>query len=336
MSESDPLSSPSNFRLGLFVIAGVVLIVGGLLVLGAKSLFERSIVAQTILTESVNGLDVGAAVKYRGVTIGKISKIDIAGRQYDMHPDSSTSDRAGGAIVVEMALQLKAFPNMDTAQIDKMIRRMSEDGLRARITTTGISGQAYLELDVLDPKVYPPPQIGFAPQGLYIPSAPSAIGQALDAVERLAIDMQKTNLPQVIAHYDQLATRATAAIDGVNDVVQVNRPALKAAMADLPEITRRLRSTSARADEVLNDKRIDKLLASLPATGESASAAVSDLRALVQEARALLADDKDDLHSILEDLRRAAADAAVITDDAKQNPARVLFGQPPPHSKVGQ
>jgi ABC-type transporter Mla subunit MlaD len=332
MSESDPMTSPSYFRLGLFTLVGATLIVGGLLVLGAKSVFERGIKAQTILTESVNGLDVGSAVKYRGVTIGKVSQIEIAGRKYGLSPASNDA----GDIVVEMSLEPHAFPHMNPDQVDKLVRRLDDQGLRARMATTGISGQAYVELDMLDPKEYPPPQLGFIPPGVYIPSAPSTMGEVVDAIERIANDMRNTNLAQVLGHYDQLVTRATVAIDGVNDVLQSNRPAVNAAVADLPEITRRLRNVSGRADQVLNDPRLDKVLASLPAAGDNASAAAAEFGRLVEEARSTLADDRDDLHSIMEDLRRAADDAAILTDDARQNPARVLFGKPPPPPKAGK
>jgi len=336
MSDSNLPSSPRYFKLGLFVIVGALLLVCGVLVLGGASIFERSIKAQTILTESVNGLDVGAAVKYRGVTIGKVSEIDVAGAKYDLDADEGNAATAGGAIVVEMLIQSKGFPGKTNAQIETLLRRLADEGLRARVTTAGFSGQAFLEFNFLDPKAYPPPQIAFKPTELYIPSAPSEMNQALEAVEHIAIDLQKANLPQLVTHYDQLATRATAAVDGLNDLVQRNRPALNTAMADLPDITRRMRSITDRADTFLKDPRLGKMLASLPITGDNANAAITDFRALLHDGQGLLAEDKDDLRGILADLRRAAADAAIITDDAKQNPARVLFGQPPAHLKEGQ
>jgi len=336
MSDSKASSSQGHFKLGIFVIVGALLMVSGVLVLGGASIFERNVKAQTILTESVNGLDVGAAVKYRGVTIGKVSEIDVAGAKYALETDKGNTDTNGGAIVVEMSIQSKNFPGKTNAQIETLLHRFADEGLRARVTTAGFSGQAFVELNFLDPKAYPPVQIGFKPTELYIPSAPSTMNQALEAVEHIAIDLQKANLPQLVAHYDQLATRTTIAVDGVNDLVQRNRPALNTAMADLPDITRRMRSITERADVFLNDPRLAKMLAALPATGENANAAISDLRALLHDTQGVLAEDKDDLRDILVDLRRAAADAAVVTDDAKQNPARVLFGQPPARLKEGQ
>jgi hypothetical protein len=53
------------------------------------------------------------------------------------------------------------------------------------------------------------------------------MGQALNAVEQIATDLQKANLPEVIAHYDQLAKRATVAVDGVNDLQPGGTPAAR-------------------------------------------------------------------------------------------------------------
>ena len=336
MSESNAQTSPGYFKLGLFVIIGALLMASGVLLLGGASIFERTIRAQTILTESVDGLDVGAAVKYRGLTMGKVTEIDIDGVKYGADADHGSAATGGGAIVVEMVLRSQHFPGKTNDQIESLLRAAAVNGLRARVTTAGFSDQAFVELNFLDPKAYPALQIGFKPSEIYIPSAPSEMTQGLEAVEHIAIDLQKANLPQVIAHYDRLAKSANAAIDDVNDLVKENRQALNTTIADLPGISRRMRSITDRTDALLNDPRLAKLIASLPTTAINANAAISDLRALVKDTEGVIVQDKDDLQGILADMRRAAADAADITDDARQNPARELFGQPPPHLKEGQ
>lgn len=336
MSDSNAPDSQGHFKLGIFVIVGALLLVSGLLLLGGASIFQSIVKAQTVVTESVNGLDVGAPVKYRGITIGKVSEIDIAGAKYGLDSDIGNTATEGGAIVVEMSIQNNCFPGKNKADIESLLHRLADEGLRARVTTSGFSGQAFVELNFVDPKSYPPVQIGFKPTEIYIPSAPSAMNQALEAVENIAIDLQKANLPQLVTHYDQLATRATTAIDNVNDLIQGNQSALHSAMADLPGITQRVRSIAERADLFLCDPRLKKMLASLPSTGDNANAAISDLRSILHDTQGILTEDREDLHSILTDLRRAAANTAIVTDDARQNPARVLFGQPPAHLKEGE
>ena len=49
-----------NFKLGLFVIASVALLAIALMLLGADALFRKTYLFETYMTESVQGLDVGA------------------------------------------------------------------------------------------------------------------------------------------------------------------------------------------------------------------------------------------------------------------------------------
>ena len=63
------------FRLGLFVVISLVLLFCVLFVLGARSLFQPSMTFETYFNDSVAGLDVGAPVRFRGVTLGQVSAI---------------------------------------------------------------------------------------------------------------------------------------------------------------------------------------------------------------------------------------------------------------------
>ncbi|WP_319780429.1 MlaD family protein [Maridesulfovibrio sp.] len=73
------MSRKSNpFRLGLFIIIGMLLFVSVLAILGAGKIFERSVKMETYLNESVNGLEVGSPIKFRGVKIGTVSHIVLS------------------------------------------------------------------------------------------------------------------------------------------------------------------------------------------------------------------------------------------------------------------
>src|SRR5207245_10944787 len=56
-------------------------------------------------------------------------------------------------------------------------------GLRVRLAPQGLTGQAYLEADYLNPKLNPPLEIDWRPKYPYVPSAQSKITQLSDAVE---------------------------------------------------------------------------------------------------------------------------------------------------------
>ena len=73
------MSARANyFKLGLFVIAGLVVLIAGLLVLGAGDALKETITIETCIHETVQGLDVGAPVKLRGVKIGEVQSIHFS------------------------------------------------------------------------------------------------------------------------------------------------------------------------------------------------------------------------------------------------------------------
>ena len=70
---------PTNhWKLGLFVVLGFVLALCTVVFLGARSLHKDSVSYKTYFDESVQGLEIGSPIKFRGVTIGNVSAIDIA------------------------------------------------------------------------------------------------------------------------------------------------------------------------------------------------------------------------------------------------------------------
>jgi phospholipid/cholesterol/gamma-HCH transport system substrate-binding protein len=68
----------SKFMIGLFVTIGFVIGVAAIIWLGASQYFRKSYTYVSYFDESVQGLEVGSVVKYRGVEVGKVEKISIA------------------------------------------------------------------------------------------------------------------------------------------------------------------------------------------------------------------------------------------------------------------
>ena len=327
------------FKLGLFMLVGVVLLAGGIIVLGAGKLFQEKIPAETLVYDSVNGLDVGSAVKYRGVPIGRVSGIIFASAKYGekaaaMAPATGGKDVRG--ILIEIALTKQAFPGESVEQIQSITQELIAQGMRARVTPAGISGQSYVELDILDPNQFPPPPLSWKPDVLYVPSAPSPLGQVLDAAGSIATQLEQANLGKVVHHIDELTTQATSAVGNVNRLIDTNRDNLTHTLAALPETAARIGATASRADDILHDPRVEKGLNGFSSVGDSASAAIGDIRRLARDAEALLAGESDDLRVMIADLRRLASDGATLSDDARQNPSRLLFGGPPPHDRPSQ
>src|SRR5215468_3679253 len=86
------MSAKANFfKIGLFTIGATLALVFLLVLLGAGKLFQSKIVMETYFNESVQGLEVGSKVKYRGVIVGEVKSIGFTYTRYQQ--DKPMADR---------------------------------------------------------------------------------------------------------------------------------------------------------------------------------------------------------------------------------------------------
>src|SRR5438128_11245595 len=71
-------TATNHWKLGLFVLLAVGVMLGTIFWLGARRFRRESFPAISYFDESVQGLDVGSPVKFRGVIVGTVSHITIA------------------------------------------------------------------------------------------------------------------------------------------------------------------------------------------------------------------------------------------------------------------
>ena len=76
-------SNPNYFRLGVFVLAAIGVLLAVILIFGSGQIFKKSFMVETYIKQSVTGLDAGAAVRFRGVKIGQVTTIGLSGDIYE-------------------------------------------------------------------------------------------------------------------------------------------------------------------------------------------------------------------------------------------------------------
>jgi len=64
------------------------------------------------------------------------------------------------------------------------------------------------------------------------------------------------------------------------------------------------------------------------------NAAAGDLRRLARQLETLVSEQQQDVQLIIAGLRRTFDNTTQLTDDARQNPSRLLFGEPPPRTNA--
>jgi phospholipid/cholesterol/gamma-HCH transport system substrate-binding protein len=240
----------SYWKLGAFVVLGLALAAVAVVYFGSDLLGRSTVTYDVYFDESVDGLDVGSLVRYRGVTIGQVSGIAVA-------PDHRHV-RVGCALA-ESSLRRQGL----AIGRGRSTRLVEEPGLRAELALVGVTGQKIVLLDFVNQATHPVPALPFAAQGPTIPSAPSTLTTILDSVEAAA-----AQLPDLVAAVEQAATRGRALIDQLDesDVGAATVHALRRAdalLATLDAIASRLQASGAPQDAVRALRNMDAVLVRL-------------------------------------------------------------------------
>jgi ABC-type transporter Mla subunit MlaD len=301
------------FRVGVFVFGGVGLAVVAALLFGGGALFARKpVLVETIFDESVQGVDVGSAVKLRGVQLGTVKEIAFVSAFYDVSHSPDPLEE-GGRVLVRMEIRPRGEEQLDHAEQVSRFMELVEKGLRFKLTPLGLTGTSFIEADFLDPAKYPPMQLSFQPHALYVPSAPSTITQLSSAAERLMSRIDKLDVERLLNNLDTLLVSANEAIGGAD--VPGARKSVGEVLADVQETSAALRRSIASAD--------------LGATTEEARRALVELTATLARLQGAADASGDDIAVTLENLRAASQNLREAAETARAYPSFLFFGDAP-------
>ncbi len=87
------------FRLGLFVIAAILLIIAAVVILVGPSLTKPKTIAETYFKYSISGLEVGSPVKFRGIQVGEVKEILLSTEAYPKSAQDVISNLNSVAVV---------------------------------------------------------------------------------------------------------------------------------------------------------------------------------------------------------------------------------------------
>src|SRR4051794_9636452 len=117
-------------RVGALVLAGLALAVGFILFFTANRLGSRNALYETYIRESVQGLEVGAPVRFRGVAIGRVVEVGLVSAEY--RAQRGDGERAPFQLVyVRFAVDERKTGETDS------IEDAIKTGLRVRIAAQG-------------------------------------------------------------------------------------------------------------------------------------------------------------------------------------------------------
>ncbi|MDQ6618886.1 MAG: MlaD family protein [Pseudomonadota bacterium] len=344
------MTKANYFKLGMFVIGGIVAGIVVILIIGSGRWLQPRSTIETYFNESVQGLDIGSKVKYRGVVVGEVTRISFTYVRYELDRPIGQRMRY---VLVEAQVQPRLVGGRAVGDITRPENASLEvdRGLRMRLAPQGITGTNYLEMDYVEPAP-PPLTIDWVPENTYIPSAPSTVTQFVTAASEIIERLHHFDLEGTIQNLNRLLVTLNDRVNDVNtrDLTQRAARVLDHADATLTGLQTRklsdeatgliteLRATNSQLRQTLANPAWQKL-------PDDASAALARVRAIVDDPnlpRALSSMSRTlgrldrifgggeaDLSTTIQNLRQITDNLRDLTEDAKRYPANVLFGRPP-------
>jgi phospholipid/cholesterol/gamma-HCH transport system substrate-binding protein len=286
-------TAANNWKLGLFVVVGVLTMVIALFWLGARRFQRLSFPAVSYFDESVQGLDVGSPVKFRGVTVGNVGDITIAP---DHRHVQVTSD-----IYVD-ALQRLGLGERAPRKGEEFINPL----LRVQLVSAGITGVRFLQTDFFHPGRYPEPVLPFEAPWNYVPSVPSTLKSIGDTAM------------EVVNRLPDLETRISETLVTVNTTLgSIDRfvTGLQNENGPFDRLLVQLRSTTTDlGTEIETAKLADTTSSIRTAAGTVATAANG------------LGETREDLQASLSTLRETLDAFRAVADSLERDPSILLRG----------
>jgi len=328
------------FRIGLLIIGGIALLVALIWFLAGAQV-SHGIIFESYFHESVQGLEVGAPVKYLGVTLGRVTDIGLVSAEYGTGTLTDIERQPFEQVYVRGIVDPRKIGNVpDTDTAVQM-------GLRARLGSQGITGLSYIELAFVNPQQYPAASVPWTPKAPHIPSMPSAFSQVQDAAQQVLAKLNRVDLDRLATQFTGLLSdlRSELSSGDLHDTLVEMKSLLQATnealhQADLPGLSADLKRTSTAVRDTFQSQQTQKLLDNAALTAERLANAANRLPALISSAQATAqrignstADIEQALIPILRDIQTTVTNLRELSQALRRNPGGVLFGNPPPRTE---
>jgi len=327
-------------KVGALILVSLALLVGFILVLGDFRFSDQSVIFVDFPTSA--DLKQGAPVKVTGVTVGKVTDVDLWGGKRD-------SEHGDKIVYVRVTLE-----------VDMNVPGLLHKDARFYITTLGALGEKYVEIDPGSPDK-PTLKSGDVTDGLgplrleLLGSDASSILEELSGI----LNENRANVKELIKNLRDISDQANEMLaenrDTINSAMSeakatlenVSRlsKALADAAGDGADVKRLLSSARVVAEEL--EKRTAPALARIPTIARKMEGALDELAALLSDGRETISDNRGDIRAAIGNVRTVTRDVkdgkgsigALISDrelyddlveiikDIKRHPWKILWKQ---------
>lgn len=313
--------------IGIFVVGATMLGLISIAVFGGAKIFTKTETVVCFFQDGVNGLDIGAPVKYKGVKIGKVKDITINIPTHDMRKTTIAV-----VLSIDMDVAKRRIAGGKVAENLKFDKQVDE-GLRAKLAFQSIvTGMLYVELDY-----YAEPG---EPYRLYarrniqeIPIAESGLTNMAKKFEDTIASLSEVNFQEIGDNLNSTILLAQSKLNQM-DVKTINDK-LVSSLDNVQKIT-----SNPKIEDVIND--MDTAFSSIKGFADEATAAVhnmnrnseemmGNMNEFIGDLRTIFAPDtpfRYEFAMLIKNLGDTALSVKALADYLERNPNSILTGKP--------
>lgn len=320
--------------IGAFVVGALALVVIATLMFGSGRFFRTTKEFVLYFNGSVNGLRVGAPVKFRGVEIGSVKNILLR----------LDRDDEALRIPVVIELELEKFTGRGGSgaamQDPDVLKQLISAGLRGQLQMESfVTGLLFVGLDFFpDSKLKLVQQPGNRYRYPEIPTEPTPLQVAGSKVNEILARLDEIDFKGLIESFERTAKGIEALVTSSD---------LKDAVGSMSEVTKKLGTAAtnfahmaATFDDEIKVLSRDFQLSSTEARAaiKQAGAAIDQAELTLKETRATMTNvqsltdpDSPAFYEITKTLREVSAAARslrLLANSVERNPRALVFGKP--------
>ncbi len=331
--------------IGVFVILSIVLFMTAIVIFGGNKFFAKENTLITYFEGSLDGLSVGAAVTYRGVTIGKVKAINIQ-IQADSQKDQAIIIPVHISLNTESSLIVDGSKTKSKEELNNFLKEMCTQGLRAKLKLKSVvTGKRYIDLAFYENSraVYRDKKGKY----LEIPTLPSEMQQfskmieninlgelyskfiaSLDSLEKLTTELTQTlDKDKTTQLLDELLAASTSLNSILEKVDTSVPPILHKVNSGLDQFT----NLTDNADKMLiaMNQQIQPLSTNLKSTFANMNSTLAHVDTLLSQAKKTITPNSPLYYQFTQTMRQLEKSAKSIEDLSNfihRNPDTLIFG----------
>ncbi|KPK34311.1 MAG: hypothetical protein AMK70_07770 [Nitrospira bacterium SG8_35_1] len=326
----------NRIAIGGFVVGGIGLAVLALLLFGSGRFFQQKSMHVMFFEGSVKGLNVGSPVKFRGVDIGEVKKIELTINPEDLEffvPVYVEVFRNRISILGEK--KIEEFD--DDEAVDTLVNEM---GLRAQLQMQSLlTGQLFINYDFypgLERKVYE------------VPTIPTTLQMLTDTLEQIVNDIRNFNFQEIMENIAQTAKGANELMNSAD--LRESAENLNIALQDMQKFIKKadtltgsvqgrvntladsFESTMADTRKLVNnvDNRIEPLASDVENTLAAIQSSFAQAENVLYEAEKLISENsklRREIVITLESMSDASRSLEDLTEYLQRHPESIITGK---------